>query len=84
MSACEPSSLPSSSNGRARFRQALQAMQDRGEIRASADPAVLAETVLALFEGGILIATVHKRIDPLRHALDRGVQPASCRSHRRR
>ena len=52
------------------LRQALQAMQDRGEIRPSADPAVLAETVLALFEGGILIATVHKRIDPLRHALD--------------
>jgi AcrR family transcriptional regulator len=52
------------------LRHALQTMQDRGEIRPGADPAVLAETVLALFEGGILLATVHKRIDPLRHALD--------------
>jgi AcrR family transcriptional regulator len=47
----------------------LQTMQDRGLLQADADPAALAETTMAMTQGGILLATTKKDIRTLEATL---------------
>jgi TetR/AcrR family transcriptional regulator, transcriptional repressor for nem operon len=48
----------------------LQAMQDRGELRADADVPRLALALMAAAEGGLLLAKTLRDIEPLEAALD--------------
>lgn len=50
--------------------QALTHMRDRGELRASAKPDLLAMSVLASIEGGLLLSQVRRDAKSLRVALD--------------
>jgi AcrR family transcriptional regulator len=52
------------------FRDGLQAMQDRGELRADADADQLACALLAAAEGGLLLAKTLRDVAPLEAALD--------------
>jgi|SRR5690242_5195775 TetR/AcrR family transcriptional repressor of nem operon len=52
------------------FRDGLQAMQDRGELRADADVPQLACALLAAAEGGLLLAKTLRDVAPLEAALD--------------
>ena len=52
------------------FRDGLGAMRDRGELRDDADPDRLAWTLLAAFQGGMLLAQAHRDVAPLKAALD--------------
>ena len=52
------------------IREGLTAMQQRGELRADADPARLALFVLAALQGGLLLTQVHEEATPVRVALD--------------
>lgn len=47
----------------------LQSMQDRGELADTADPARLASGIIAALQGGMLLASVHGDIAPLRDTL---------------
>jgi TetR/AcrR family transcriptional regulator, transcriptional repressor for nem operon len=51
----------------------LQAIQDRGELVANADPHRLASTVIAALQGGMLLARVRGDIAPLRDTLEGAV-----------
>jgi TetR/AcrR family transcriptional regulator, transcriptional repressor for nem operon len=48
----------------------LQAMQDRGELRADADVHRLACALMAAVEGGLLLAKAQRDVAPLEAALD--------------
>jgi AcrR family transcriptional regulator len=52
------------------IRHGLQAMQDRGELRADADPGQLACALMAAAEGGQLLAKTLRDVTPLEAALD--------------
>jgi TetR/AcrR family transcriptional repressor of nem operon len=52
------------------IRDGLQAMQDRGELRADADVPRLASALMAAAEGGLLLAKTLRDIEPLEAALD--------------
>lgn len=52
------------------IRDGLQAMQDRGELRADADVPKLACALMAAAEGGLLLAKAQRDIAPLEAALD--------------
>jgi TetR/AcrR family transcriptional repressor of nem operon len=52
------------------IRDGLQAMQDRGELRADADVPRLALALMAAAEGGLLLAKTLRDIAPLEAALD--------------
>jgi hypothetical protein len=45
-------------------------MRGRGELVASADPAAVAEAVIAVIQGGYLLASVKRDVRPMREALD--------------
>jgi AcrR family transcriptional regulator len=47
----------------------MQTMRDRGQLRSEVDPAVLAETTMAMVQGGILLATTKKDIRTLEATL---------------
>lgn len=51
------------------LERGLQSMQDRGELVDTADPARLASGVIAALQGGMLLASVHGDIAPLRDTL---------------
>ncbi|MGW0082131.1 TetR/AcrR family transcriptional regulator [Streptomyces sp. NPDC003393] len=51
------------------FREGIERMQHLGRISAEADPAQLANLLLAAFQGGMLLAQVAHDIAPLRDAL---------------
>lgn len=55
------------------FRTGLEQMQQRGELGDDADPAQLADLLLAAFQGGMLLAQAAGEIGPLRHALHAAV-----------
>jgi TetR/AcrR family transcriptional regulator, transcriptional repressor for nem operon len=55
---------------RAQFVHGLTAMRDRGELRADADPDHLATTLMAAFQGGLLLTQAARDVQPLRQALD--------------
>jgi TetR/AcrR family transcriptional regulator, transcriptional repressor for nem operon len=52
------------------IRDGLQAMQDRGELRADADVSQLACALMAAAEGGLLLAKAQRDVAPLEAALD--------------
>lgn len=52
------------------FRAGLQAMAARGELKADADPATLAQQSLAIIQGGLLLTQVRQDVAQLRLAAD--------------
>ncbi|HEY3978476.1 MAG TPA: TetR family transcriptional regulator C-terminal domain-containing protein [Streptosporangiaceae bacterium] len=52
------------------IRDGLQAMQERGELRAEADVPRLACALMAAVEGGLLLAKAQRDVAPLEAALD--------------
>ena len=54
---------------RRRLRAGLVAMQERGRLRADADPDQLADSLTAAFQGGVLLAQAAGDPAPLRNAL---------------
>ena len=58
---------------------ALERMRQRGELRADAEPALLATGLLASIEGGMVLSQVRKDIASLRIAADTGL--AQVRAH---
>jgi len=55
------------------FREGLQAMSDRGELRPGADPALLAAGLLAALQGGMLLTKTTRDIRHLEAALKTAV-----------
>jgi TetR/AcrR family transcriptional repressor of nem operon len=55
------------------FREGLQAMLDRGELRPDADPALLAAGLLAALQGGMLLTKTTRDIRHLKAALKTAV-----------
>lgn len=55
---------------RAAFRDGIQAMRDRGDLRPDADPDQLAGVLSAAFQGGMLLAQAEHDVEPLRVALN--------------
>jgi TetR/AcrR family transcriptional regulator, transcriptional repressor for nem operon len=55
---------------RAQFRDGLAAMRDREHLRADADLDQLATSLMAAFQGGLLLTQAARDIGPLREALD--------------
>lgn len=53
-----------------RLEEGLSAMKARGELDAGADPESLARFVVATQQGGILLATAQRSVEPLAAALD--------------
>ena len=58
---------------------ALERMRQRGELRADAQPAVLATGLLASIEGGMVLSQTRKDMASLRIAVDTGL--AQVRTH---
>jgi AcrR family transcriptional regulator len=56
------------------IRDGLQAMQDRGDLRADANTTELAYALLAAAEGGLLLAKALRDVTPLELALDTVVE----------
>jgi TetR/AcrR family transcriptional regulator, transcriptional repressor for nem operon len=60
---------------------ALERMRQRGELRADAQPAVLATGLLASIEGGMVLSQARKDVASLRIAVDTGLaQVRTCLS----
>jgi AcrR family transcriptional regulator len=55
---------------RAQFRDGLSAMLDTGQLRPDADLDRLATSLMAAFQGGLLLTQAARDIRPLREALD--------------
>ena len=55
---------------RAQFRDGLAAMLDRGQLRPGTDPDQLATSLMAAFQGGLLLTQAAGDLRPLREALD--------------
>src|SRR5229473_8401146 len=55
------------------FADALERMQERGELHADASPAVLATALLASIEGGMVLSQARKDPAPLHIAVDAGL-----------
>ncbi|MBO0769056.1 MAG: TetR/AcrR family transcriptional regulator [Solirubrobacterales bacterium] len=56
------------------LRAGLEAMRSRGELRADADPGVLAGQVLALIQGGLLLTQIRRDTAAIRDAADGALQ----------
>lgn len=52
------------------LRKGLRAMYERGELRADADPDVLALALLTALQGGLLLTQVRRETSPLEAGLD--------------
>jgi TetR/AcrR family transcriptional repressor of nem operon len=57
----------------------LQAMRDRGELAAEADPAELAGALMAALQGGLLLAQTTRTTRPLELALDMALEHVARR-----
>ncbi|MEU8175511.1 TetR/AcrR family transcriptional regulator [Microbispora hainanensis] len=55
------------------FRDGIERMRQLGRISAEADPARLANLLLAAFQGGMLLAQVARDIGPLKDALEAAI-----------
>lgn len=53
-----------------RLATGLRTLQDRGELRADADPQRLAEETMASIQGGYLLSTTKRQSRPMRSALE--------------
>jgi AcrR family transcriptional regulator len=62
------------------LEQGLVNLQERGQLRANADPAELAAAAMAAVQGGLLLARLRRDVTPLRAALAMAI--AHLRSHR--
>lgn len=51
----------------------LRTMRDEGRLREDADPAVLAEVVIAIVQGGYLLSSTRRQARPMRNALAAGL-----------
>ncbi|WP_338889472.1 TetR/AcrR family transcriptional regulator [Rhodococcus sovatensis] len=51
----------------------LRRMTERGELEVEADPAALADTLIAALQGGMLLARIAGDVQPLRDVLDAAV-----------
>ena len=58
---------------------ALDAMRSRGELDEAAEPAALAEAVVAIIQGGYLLSSVKRDVRPMRGALQAAL--AHLQSH---
>jgi TetR/AcrR family transcriptional regulator, transcriptional repressor for nem operon len=64
---------------RAQFRDGLTAMRNRGALRPDADLDQLATSLMAAFQGGLLLTQAARDVQPLREALDAALAyVASC------
>jgi TetR/AcrR family transcriptional repressor of nem operon len=64
---------------RAQFRDGLIAMRNRGQLRPDANPDQLATSLMAAFQGGLLLTQAARDVQPLREALDAALAyVASC------
>jgi hypothetical protein len=59
---------------------ALERIRQRGDLRAGADPAVLATGLLASIEGGMVLSQARQDMTSLRIAVEAGL--ARVRAHR--
>ncbi|MDH2426045.1 TetR/AcrR family transcriptional regulator [Sphaerisporangium sp. TRM90804] len=55
------------------LRAGLARMRDRGRLRGDADPAELANLLLAAMQGGMLLAQIERDVTPLRDALSAAI-----------
>jgi AcrR family transcriptional regulator len=55
------------------FESGLTAMRERGELRRTADPRQLAYTLMAAFQGGMMLAQAAHDVAPLRAALESAI-----------
>jgi TetR/AcrR family transcriptional regulator, transcriptional repressor for nem operon len=55
------------------LRAGLTAMRDKGRIRPDADPAAVAEAIMAALQGGLLLAKTYRSSRPLARALDMAI-----------
>jgi TetR/AcrR family transcriptional regulator, transcriptional repressor for nem operon len=55
---------------RTQFRDGFTAMRNRGQLRADADPDQIATSLMAAFQGGLLLTQAARDVQPLREALD--------------
>jgi TetR/AcrR family transcriptional regulator, transcriptional repressor for nem operon len=55
---------------RAQFRDGIIAMRNRGQLRPDANPDQLATSLMAAFQGGLLLTQAARDVQPLREALD--------------
>ncbi|HEX3812414.1 MAG TPA: TetR/AcrR family transcriptional regulator [Mycobacteriales bacterium] len=55
------------------LERGLVGLRDRGELRADADPALLAAATMAAVQGGLLLSRVHRDVTPLREALSMAI-----------
>ena len=62
--------------------EGFEAMRDKGELAARADPAELALTVMSALQGGLLMAQATRRARPLELALGMALQHTAA--YRRR
>lgn len=60
------------------IRDGLNAMRDRGDLAAAADPDRLAMATLAALQGGLLLSQVHRDTAPLEAALDAAIAHIRC------
>jgi TetR/AcrR family transcriptional regulator, transcriptional repressor for nem operon len=61
------------------LEDALERMRERGELRADAEPAVLATGLLACIEGGMVLSQARKDMASLRVAVDAGLAQVRTR-----
>jgi len=62
----------------ARFRAGISAMIERGALRPGTDAEQLATTILAAFQGGMLLARLRRDVAPLEAALDGAIAHLRC------
>jgi len=58
----------------------LSTMRERGDLRADADPHVLATAVMTALQGGLLLAKTSRSVRPLAIALDMALSHVRCHS----
>jgi AcrR family transcriptional regulator len=66
------------------FERGLSAMRARGELRRTADPCELAYSLMAAFQGGMLLAQSAQDITPLRAALGAAIDHIASLGPRQR
>ena len=66
------------------LRAGLRAMQDRGDLRRSADPDKLAIALMAAVQGGTLLAQAQRNVRPLDVALELAIDHIASLAPRRR
>jgi TetR/AcrR family transcriptional repressor of nem operon len=66
------------------FERGLTAMQERGDLRRTANPGELAYALMAAFQGGMLLSQSIQDVTPLRAALTAAIDHVASYAPRRR